>query len=209
MKKSPPPVLPRNRSEWGKWLLAAGLLLVFILGLLELYPVQNFLFPGKYHTIKLNLIRKECWKIQGGLASLQAQIDNLTRLKGQPGQGDLINSSQASANPASPRAEVPESSWPSLIHAAKKKRVYVARKLNYVGRVLNSMQRSLKPPQSDNGGASPLKAASANPLQQIQEIQTRLQTYNDRLHDLSKKLGKLTESSPSPSTRTITDIKGK
>ena len=215
MKKSHPPGIPPKPSEWGKLLLAVGLLLVFVLGLLQLYPVQNFFFPGKYQAIKLNLVRKECLKIEKGLASLQTQVDNLTRLRDQTAQLTLIPSNRALANSSSPAPALgpssnPELSWQSMIHAAKKKQVYVARKLNYIEVILKSMYRALKTPCSANGSTSSSRTGEHGKIcQQILEIRPLLQTYNDQLNDLSKKLEKLKESGKSPQANTRFDVKGR
>jgi hypothetical protein len=208
MKKSLPLGIPPKPSGWGKLLLAAGLLVVFVLGLLQVYTVQNFFFPGKYQTIKLNLVRKECLKIDEGLASLRTQVDNLTRLRDQTAQLTLIHSNRALATsppaPADGARSNPESSWQSMIHAAKKKRVYVARKLNYIEVTLKSMDGALNTPCSADGSPSSTRPAeNSKTCQQILEIQALLRTYNDHLTDLSKKLEKLKESGTSPQTKTI------
>jgi hypothetical protein len=97
-----------------------------------------------------------------------------------------------------------------MIHAAKKKRVYVARKLNYIEVILKSMDRVLKTPCSANGSASsPCTAENGKTCQQILEIRALLRPYNDRLTDLSKKLEKLEEYGASPQAKTRFDIKGR
>jgi hypothetical protein len=215
MKKSLSPGIPPKPSGWGKLLLAAGLFLVFVLGLLQLYAVQNFFFPGNYQVIKLNLVRKDCLKMDKGLTSLQTQIDNLTRLRDQTAQLTLIPSNRALANSSSPASadgarSHPELSWQSMIHAAKKKRVYVARKLNYIEVILKSMDRALNTPCSANGSTSSTRTfESGKTCQQILAIQALLRTYNDRLTDLSKKLEKLEEYGRSPQAKTRLDIKGR
>ena len=211
MKKSLPPDIPPKPSGWGKLLLAAGLLLVFVLGLLQLYPVQNFFFPGKYQAIRLNLVRKECWKIDKGLASLQTQVDNLTRLRDQTAQLTRSPSDRAlatsSPGPADGARSNPASSWQSMIHAAKKKRVYVARKLNYIEVMLRSMDQALKTPGAADGSPSSGRTGENGKIrQQILEIRALLRTYNHRLTDLSKKLEKLPESGMSPQAKTRFDI---
>jgi hypothetical protein len=215
MKKSPSPGPRLKPSGWGKLLLAASLLLVFVVGALQLYEVQEFLFPGKYHAIKLNLISREYFKIHQGMTSLQAQVDYLSRLQKQQGQPNLVPAGRSPAKDAEPspadeaRLTV-EPSWPSLIHAAKKKRVYVARKLNYINVILKSMHLALEAQISDNrSGASTRKLEIEKTLQQIGEDQARWRIYNDRLNDLSQKLGKLVEWGQSPSTKTVSDIKNR
>jgi hypothetical protein len=196
MKRSLSPGRRLKPSEWGKLLLAASLLLVFVMGALQLYEVQSFLFPGKYHAIKLNLIRKEYFKIHQGLTSLQSQVDYLCKLQKPGGQSNLVPVDRsltkgASARPATEAPFTPELAWPSLIHAAKKKRVYVARKLNYINMILKSMQRSLKAQLSDNSKASTQKPEMEKKLRQIPEELARWRIYHDKLDELSEKLGKL------------------
>ena len=198
-----------NPSLWGKLLLAAGLLLVCIQGLLQLYEVQDFFFPDKYHEIKLNLIRKECAKIGQGLTSLQDQLNMLTRLQELRGQPDLVPSSRPLSDSSSPLPAVgarcySDSSWQAAIHAAKKKQVYVARKLNYLRLILQSMHRDLEAKLSDIGpGSSVRKSGMEETLQQIREIQALWQTYNDKLDDSSIKLKKFTECSTNSQASTI------
>jgi len=214
MKKSLPPGIPPKPSGWGKLLLATGLLVVFVLGLLQLYPVQHFFFPGKYQAIRLNLVRKECRKIDKGLASLQTQVDNLTRLRDRTAQLTLSPSNRALATPSPTPADGarsnPASSWQSMIHAAKKKRVYVARKLNYIEVILKSMDRALNTPCSADGSPSSSRTGeNGKTCQQILEIRALLRTACDRLTDLSKKLEKLQESGTSPQAKTRFDIGGR
>jgi len=202
-----------NPSSWGKLLLAAGLLLVFVQGLLQLYEVQNFFSPDKYHAIKLNLIRKECFKIDRGLTSLQGQLNILTRLQQPRAQPDLVPSSRplsdsSSLLPADGARCYPDSSWQAAIHAAKKKRVYVARKLNHLNLILQSMHRDLEAKLSDIGsGSSARKPEKEKTLEQIREIRAIWQTYNDNLNDLSIRLEKLAECSSSPQANTISQNK--
>jgi hypothetical protein len=190
-----------NPSHWAKLLLAAGLLLVCVQGLLQLYEVQNFFFPNKYYEIKLNLIKKESAKISQGLTSLQNQLNMLTRLQELRAQRDLAPSSRALSDFSSPQPAVgapcnSDSSWQAAIHAAKKKQVYVARKLKYLRLILQSMHRGLEAKLSNIGpGASVRKSGVEETLRQIQEIQALWQSYNDNLDDSSIKLKKLTECS--------------
>jgi hypothetical protein len=213
--KTSPSVSPRLKpSEWGKLLLAAGLLLVFVMGSMQLYEVQNFFFPGKYHAIKLNLINKEYFKIRQGLAALQAQVDHLSKLPKQPGQANLVPVGRSAVKGAAP---LPDDnarfsaglSWPSLIHAAKKKRVYVARKLVYLDMILKSMHRSLETQLSDRGRASTRKPEIERTLQQIREDRARWRIYHARLNDLSQRLEKLEERVPGLSTKIVSDMGNK
>jgi hypothetical protein len=199
--KTNPSSGPRLKSaEWRKLLLAASLLFVFVTGSMQLYEVQNFFFPGKYHAIKLKLIHKEYSKIRQGLTSLQAQVDYLSRLQNQ-GKPNLIQVDRSSVPGTSSRPNdnarfTHGLAWPSLIHAAKKKRVYVARKLNYIDMILESMQRSLKAQLPNDGQASTRKLEREKILQQIRKDRTRWQIYHDKLDELSEKLGKLESVSP-------------
>jgi hypothetical protein len=214
MKKSLSPGRRLKPSEWGKLLLAASLLLVFVMGALQLYEVQSFLFPGKYHAIKLNLIRKEYFKIHQGLTSLQSQVDYLCKLQKPRGQPNLVPvgrrlAKEAAPSPATEARFTPEPAWPSLIHAAKKKRVYVARKLNYIEVILKSMQRSLRAQLSDKGKASTQKSEMEKTLRQIRQEQARWRIYDDQLNKLSQTLVKLEERGQGSSTKIVSDIKNK
>jgi hypothetical protein len=199
-----PPGIPLNRSGWGKLLLAAGLLLVSAQGLLQLYDVQEFFFPGRYYAVKLNLINVECSKINKGLISLQVQLDSLAQLQKQQAQRYLILARPSLADSSSlPSADGPrfnpESSWPVMIHAAKKKRVYVARKLRYLDAILRSMQPALESQLSENGPRpSARKVALENTLQQIRKVRGLWLTYNDNFQNLSEKLEKLADYGRSP-----------
>ena len=101
----------------------------------------------------------------------------------------------------------PRTSWQAAIHAAKKKRVYVARKLNHLGLILQSMQQDLEAQFSDLGPeSSARKPRMEKTLQQIRESRALWQTYEDRLDDLSIKLNKilgLSSNQPAISTHRI------
>jgi hypothetical protein len=198
-----------NFPNWGPLLLAAGLLLVFFQGLLQLYAVQNFFFPDKYQAIKLNLIRKEYGKIGQGLTALQDQLAILTMLQQPRLQPDLVPSSRPLSDPASPLPAdslrcSPDSAWQVALHTAKKKRVYAARKLNYLRLILQSMQQELEARKSNLGsGSSARKPELEKTLQQIREVRELWQTYNDNLNDLSLKLTKIAGCNNSSQANTI------
>ena len=108
MRKNLLPGLSLNPSSWGRLLLAAGLLLVFVQGLWQLHEVQNFFSPGRYQAIKLNLISKEYPKIAQALASLQDQLITLTRLQKTRAQPDPVPSTRPlSASPGADAAGLP------------------------------------------------------------------------------------------------------
>ena len=185
MRKNLLPGLNLNPSSWGRLLLAAGLLLVFVQGLWQLHEVQNFFSPGKYHAAKLNLFKTEYLKIDQGLTALQDQLTVLTLMQKARAHSDPAPSHQA----LRPR---PDPSWQAAIHAAKKKRVYVARKLNHLGLILQSMQQDLEAQLSDPGPESAArKPRVEKTLEQIRESRALWQTYEDRLEDLSIKLNKI------------------
>jgi len=209
MKKIRLPGRNLSPSQWGKLLLASGLLLVFVQGVLQLHEVQNFFFPGRYYALKLNLIRKEYSKIDGGLSSLQAQLGRLTRLQEQQARHNLFPLRLSLSNSSSPPSADgdrfnPDSSWQSMFHAAQKKRVYVARKLHYIDLILKAMHRDLEAQSSGNGSASPTKKAGMEKtLQQIRGSQALGRTFHDNLKNLSEKLEKLAEGGASPKARNV------
>jgi hypothetical protein len=190
-----------NLSSLAKWLLAAGLLLVCVQGLLQLYEVQNFFFPNRYYEIKIKLIKKESAKIRQGLTSLRNQLTMLTRLQGLRVQGDPAPARRSFSDFSSPQPAVAapcnsDSSWQAAIRAAKKKNVYVTRKLTYLRLILQSMHRDLEAKLAHMGpGASVRKSGVEETLRQIQEIQALCQSYNANLDDSSIKLKKLAECS--------------
>lgn len=190
-----------NLSKWGPSLLAAGLLLVFVQGLLQLYAVQNFIFPGQYQANKLNLIRKEYGKIGKRLTSLQEQVTILMTLQPAPTQPDPVPFSRpSSASPSPlPAAEArcsPDSAWQAALQAAKKKRVYAARKLNHIALILQFMQKDQEARLANPGsGSSARKREMERTLQEIRESRALWQTYDDNLNDLSIKLEKIIECS--------------
>ncbi len=209
MRKNLLPGLNLNPSRWGRLLLAAGLLLVFVQGLLQLYEVQNFFFPGKYQAAKLDLINREYLKIDRGLASLQNQLTTLTLMKKNRGNPAPASPSRPSrAVPSPPLAAdarcSPDSSWQAALHAAKKKRVYAARKLNHIGLILPSMQQDLEAQLSTIGPESPArKPRMEKTLQQIRESRALWQTYEGTLNDLSMKLEKIAGCNPNQQASTI------
>lgn len=201
MRKNLLPGLSLNPSSWGRLLLAAGLLLVFVQGLLQLYEVQNFFSPDKYQAIKLNLIREDYLKIDQGLTSLRDQLTILTIMRKARAKPDPVPSTRPLSAVPSPlfAADVrcyPDSSWQAAIHAAKKKRVYAARKLHHLGLILQSMQQALEAKLSDIGSdSSARKPEMEKTLQQIRESRALWQTYDDNLNDLSIKLKEIVECS--------------
>ena len=168
-----------------------GLLLVFVQGLLQLYRSPKLLFPGQYQAIKLNLISKEYPKIAQALTSLQRSINYPHDGVKKPGP-DLTLSLRPGRYPP-PLALIargyPDSSWQAAIHAAKKKQVYAARKLNHLGLILQSMRQAQEAKLADIGsGSSARKPEIEKTLQQIRESRTLWQTYNDKLNDLIIKI---------------------
>jgi hypothetical protein len=186
-----------NLSSYGPWLLAAALLLVFFQGLLQVYAVQNFFFPGQYQANKLKLISQELVKIGQGLTSLQNQITILTRLQPSPPQPDPAASSRAlAASPLpQPAAGVhcsPDSAWQEALHTAKKKRMYAARKLNHLRLILQSMQLDLEAKLAKLGSGSAAGTGEMQiTLQQIRETRGLWRICDDKLQDLSIKLDKI------------------
>jgi hypothetical protein len=208
MRKNLLPGLNLNPSSWGRFLLAAGLLLVFVLGLLHLYEVQNFFSPGEYQAAKLKLIKKEYHKIDKGLAALQDQLTTLTLMHKARAHSAPAPSSQP-LSAASPRHAgdarcSPDSAWEDAIHAAKKKWVYAARKLNHLGMILQFMQQDMAAQLSAIGpGSSARKPRIEKTLQQIRESRALSQIYEDHLYDLSIKLNKIIECSSEQQAITI------
>jgi hypothetical protein len=201
MRKNLLLALNLNPSSWGRWLLAAGLLLVFVQGLLQLYVVQNFFSPDQYQATKLNLIGGEYPKIDQALTSLQNQLTVLAMMETTRAQPDPVPSPRPLAAAPSPLSAAearcsPDSAWQAAIHAAKKKRVYAARKLNHLNQILQSMQQHLEAKLSDIGSdSSARKAEMEKSLQQIRESRALWKTYDDNLNNLSIKLEKIIECS--------------
>ncbi len=197
MKKIHLPGIHLNPSRYGKSLLAIGLLLVFVLGLSQVYEVQSFFFPGRYQEQKLHLIEGECLKIKKGLQSFRAEIDKLKTLRENRAQlpaappGRKLSLSPSSQAAAGGRL-TPELPWQSTLQAAKKARVYVARKLPLIDTQLKCLQRSLELQGADIGSAAaPAKSEIDQTLQRVQENRACWQAYNDRLDELSDQLNKL------------------
>ncbi len=122
----------------------------------------------------------------------------------------LMQKARAHANPgpsplqAAQARRSPDPAWQAAIHAAKKKRVYAARKLNHLGLILHSMQQDLEAQLSDPGPeSSARKPRIEKTLEQIRESRALWQTYEDKLNDLSIKLNKILASSGSQPAITI------
>jgi hypothetical protein len=209
MRRNLLPGLNLNPANWGRWLLAAGLLLVFVQGLWQLYEVQNIFSPGQYQTAKLDLFNKEYLKIDQGLTSLRDQLAVLTamqkaRANSAPVPGSRLLSPAPPPLLAAEAHPYSDSSWQAAVHAAKKKRVYAARKLNHLGLILQSMQRDLEA-QLSNIGPEPSarKPRIEQTLRQIRESRALWQTYEDNLNDLSIKLNKIVECSSGQQAITV------
>jgi hypothetical protein len=195
-----------SHLRWGKVLLPTGLLLVAIAGILQLYEVQAVLFPGNYHSNELNLIRKECNFIDKGLISLQTEVVKLNALclsatKRFP-RGSTSPSSAGSSPPANRVRTTSESAWAATLHMAKKKRVYVARKLKYIDAMLQSMQLPIEQQKtSHNVALSQRKPKLEETQRQIQKIRIRCHIYSSECDRLTDKLNQLEGCSNSSSVK--------
>jgi hypothetical protein len=188
MKKTCPP--SPNHSNWGKALLAAGLLLVAVAGILQLQAVQAIFFPGRYHALELNLIRHECAMIDKGLITLRADMAKLQGLCAQAARSEP-GAPSPSPQPAVQLRPEAEPAWSATLHAAKKDRVYVARKLKYIDIMLKSMHQAVERQRSSRAGELDRKPELEKTLGQIQAIRARCQVYADELQKISDKLQQL------------------
>ncbi len=192
MRRNLLPGLNRSPSSWGRLLLAAGLLLVFVQGLLQLYEVQDFFSPGRYQATKLTVIGGEYLKIGQALTSLQTQLPRLAMLQKTRGRPDQVPAARVSpCLPLRPSCS-PDPAWQAALHAAKKKRVYAARKLNHLNKILQSMQQTLEAELSDLGPESSARKANLEKtLLRIQESRALWKIYNDSLQNLSVALNEI------------------
>jgi len=197
-----------SHLRWGKLLLPAGLLLVAIAGILQLYEVQAVLFPGNYHATELNLIRKECNFIDKGFISLRTEVAKLNALcvsaakKFTPDPSSPPSAGSSPPQPPNTVRTTSESAWAATLHTAKKKRVYIARKLKYIGAMLQSIQRAIEQQgTSHNAQLSQRRPEHEKTLQQIQEIRIRCQIYSSELISLTRKLNQLEGCSNSSSVK--------
>jgi hypothetical protein len=183
-----------SQVSWGRILLPIGLLLVAIAGILQLYEVKAFFFPESYYATELKLIRKECGMINKGFISLRAEVDELSVLcvssnPSETGAPPPPSAGSLLPQPATGMPTILASDWSATLHAAKKKRVYVARKLRYLNAVLQSMQKSIQQKHvSHDTALSERRPEFEKSLLQIREIQTRCNSYNIELKELSQKL---------------------
>jgi hypothetical protein len=173
---------------WGKLLLPIALVLAAIAGIFQSYEVQAIFFPENYHDTELKLIKKECGMIDKGFKSLQAEVDKLNTIciSAKPSEtGAPLSASGGSFLPQFDKA------WPATLHAAKKKRVYVVRKLRYLNAMLRSMEHSIQQQQISQDMASKRGPNFEKTIVQIKEIQSWCETYNNKLEYLSEKLNQL------------------
>ncbi len=190
-------LLDISHVRWGKLLLPAGLLLVAVSGILQLYEVQAVLFPANYHATQINLIKKECIFIDEGFASLRIEVARLDALcatakRLSPGSATPSSAGSAAPQPPDDSRITSESAWQATLHAAKKKRVYVARKLRYIDAMLQSMQRAIEQQEiSRDVALVPRRPEFQRTLRRIQIIQTRSKIYSSELDKLSEKLNQL------------------
>jgi hypothetical protein len=116
---------------------------------------------------------------------LQAQLHDLSRLQAQLPAGPSATGS--SSPPAARKPEVKaDSTWAAKLHAAKKKRVYVARKLRYIDAILDSMQPALKFKLAQNPPRSPARRqALERTLRELQQVRSRWLVYDNDYQKLS------------------------
>jgi hypothetical protein len=187
MKKIYPPSL--SHLGWGTVLLPISLLLIAVSGILQLYEVQAVWFPRNYHATQIDLIKKECIFIDKGFVGLRTGVAKLEAFCASPKPSVAGSSPPQSLNGA--RITL-DSAWPATLHAAKKNRVYVARKLKYIDAMLQSMQRAIEQQETSNDVAlSHRRPDFARTLRRIQIIRTRCQTYSSELDRLTEKLNQL------------------
>jgi hypothetical protein len=180
-----------NYSNWGKALLAAGLLLVAAAGVLQLQEVQAVFFPGRRHAIELKVIRHECAMIDKGFIALRADVTKLQGLCAKTSQSEP-GAPSPSPQPAARVQPDTEPAWPITLHTAKKDRVYIARKLKYIDIMLKSMQQAVERQQASYAGTLVhSKPEMEKTLGQIQEIRARCQIYANELRSLSERLNQL------------------
>jgi len=169
-----------NRRRCGKVLLAGSLLLVAVGGVLELPSVQAVFFPGSYQASELKLARHECGMIATRLIALRADVAKLQKL--------------AAAGPSSPPPDLPVRAhpgpgWPAAFYKARKDRVYVLQKLNYINAKLKSMQGALaRHPASAPAAGADQDPHLARTLGQIQQVQARCRKFAKELAELSEKI---------------------
>lgn len=173
-----------NRQRCGKALLAASLLLVTVGGILKLPSVQAVFFPGSYHATELKLVRQVCVKIHKRLISLQGDVAVLQELASTVSSSSLKHDLPARTDPGP--------GWPAALHQAKKNRVSVLQKLNYINSKLNAMQGAI----NHQIAAGPEAVAyryrhPAQTLAQIQQIRARCRKFDKELNELSEKIIKL------------------
>ncbi|MFZ5448387.1 MAG: hypothetical protein ACOZFS_07100 [Thermodesulfobacteriota bacterium] len=181
-----------SHSIWGKLLLASGLLLFFVAGFVQLYEVQTWLSPGKYYDIQINLIREDFAKIEKGLKSLRTEVEKLNGLcmpleSSNPHPSGL--SLAGSPAPQSGNCVQPNSDpvWQAALHAAKKDRVFVVRKLKYIDAKLQSLQRS----SSHNDAIVAGNPGTKETKGELQDIRAIFQTYTHTLDTLAEQLNHL------------------
>ncbi|MEJ2671741.1 MAG: hypothetical protein P8168_05965 [Deltaproteobacteria bacterium] len=196
MKRNPLPNPLRNPSEWGKWLLSAGLLLITVLGFYQLYEVQVVFFPEKYQEIEIKLMHQEFCKIDKNLKKLLLKIHYLQELNAagrqmpsDPVDGFSSRAFASTSNIAAPPQ--PARVWQAALHEAKKTRGYVAAKLIQMDVILTSLQRSL---MSNDAAPASIRPERQKLLAQIRQIRERYKIYQGDLKKLSRKLNNLVDS---------------
>jgi hypothetical protein len=132
--------------------------------------------------------------INKGFISLRAEVDELSVLcvssnPSETGAPPPPSAGSLLPQPATGMPTILASDWSATLHAAKKRRVYVARKLRYLNAVLQSMQKSIQQKHvSHDTALSEKRPELEKSLLQIREIQTRCNSYNIELKELSQKL---------------------
>jgi hypothetical protein len=177
-----------SQVSWGRILFPISLLLIAIAGILQLYEVKALFFPESYYATELKLIRKECGMINKGFKSIRAEVDDLSVLCVSSNPPETGAPPPPSAGSLLPQ---PATGMPTILassatlRAAKKKRVYVVRKLRYLNvfTIYKSYSAKLSVIQ-----LSERRPELEKSLLQIREIQTRCNSYNIELNELSQKL---------------------
>jgi len=180
-----------NFLKSGRFLLTAGLLVVLAQGLWEFPSLQDYFFPDRQLTAKLQSARREGHKIEDDLTALRERIDYLKWFLAHNGPDQKFSADRMLAWPFSEplRCLSPGYSWDFNLYLANQTQVRLQNKLKLLGALLQDLDLSVRTrsPQP-NTAIRPKNPAGLSLFEQIQTFQSQRVLYNAELSNLTEQL---------------------
>ena len=182
--------------RWRKVLLASGLMLVLVQGLVRLPEVRGRLFPGLFWEQKLRLAQKESLKVERRLRYIGAILEELDETFDQDGFQitpgpfkELLVLAQWWVNlPELWGRLLPKMTYETKLRLAQKECIDTERSLKHINAIVEALNRALEH-RVPQGAASSMPTASGlgQARDLTQAISQRCWEYRHQLQGLLQK----------------------